>query len=326
MTVMPTPRRIAPAPPDEIARQPLSRRRWPGRGHRALVACGMDGVRRGPTGHPEPAARLRLLRRPSASALSWHCTDGRGGSLHVRPYSLPRMAIRPSRVPEYPLALVAGARTTGAQHQIRSAKCASNRGSAGDGTWPHASRGVRSRPGSVRRLARTKNNRFDPRGGVPRPALECDPRFFGEQAGYIPSTPARRLSAGQELRGGLRERFGGARTDVRDVAGTWDSIRAASAPHTIRYFGYSYGNVLGQVYATVPATAAPHGPVPTVDPGGGVVREQIAPGLRVRGADGGVLLLGCRHTTPATAGPAPAPRFGADAAPVPRGPAWQAHR
>ena len=94
-----------------------------------------------------------------------------------------------------------------------------------------------------------------------------------------------------------------------DVARDMDSIRAALGAATINYFGYSYGTYLGQVYATLfPHRLRRMVLDSTVDPDGAWYARQHRAGLRVRGPDAGLFLLGRGARQPSTSSAALAPR------------------
>jgi pimeloyl-ACP methyl ester carboxylesterase len=102
---------------------------------------------------------------------------------------------------------------------------------------------------------------FDPRGvGSSRPALTCDPSFYGyDRPPFNPKTPAieqrwltlsknyasacKRSQAGKD---GLLDHL--KTTDnVKDM----ESLRKALGQQQINYYGFSYGTELGQYYATL---------------------------------------------------------------------------
>lgn len=98
---------------------------------------------------------------------------------------------------------------------------------------------------------------FDPRGvGTSRPALSCDPDYGGyARPDYRPENGAEKAwlprakayaracgKAGGELLAHLRTE-----DTVRDM----DLIRQALGAKQINYYGFSYGTMLGQVYATM---------------------------------------------------------------------------
>lgn len=98
---------------------------------------------------------------------------------------------------------------------------------------------------------------FDPRGvGASEPALSCDPDYGGyarpdfrpengAEAAWLPRTKAYAdacAAAGGELLEHLRTE-----DTVRDM----DLIRRALGAERISYYGFSYGTLLGQVYATM---------------------------------------------------------------------------
>ncbi|WP_226359036.1 alpha/beta fold hydrolase [Pseudonocardia sp. ICBG601] len=98
---------------------------------------------------------------------------------------------------------------------------------------------------------------FDPRGvGTSRPALSCDPDYGGyARPDYRPENGAEKAwlpkakayaqacgKAGGELLAHLRTE-----DTVRDM----DLIRQALGAKQINYYGFSYGTLLGQVYATM---------------------------------------------------------------------------
>ncbi|MEV1295571.1 alpha/beta hydrolase [Pseudonocardia sp. NPDC049635] len=98
---------------------------------------------------------------------------------------------------------------------------------------------------------------FDPRGvGTSRPALICDPGYggydrpdhrpeHGAEAAWLPRTKAYAQACG-ERGGALLEHL---RTEdtVRDM----DLLRAALGAEQVNFYGFSYGTMLGQVYATM---------------------------------------------------------------------------
>ncbi|WP_224389606.1 alpha/beta hydrolase [Pseudonocardia sp. ICBG1293] len=98
---------------------------------------------------------------------------------------------------------------------------------------------------------------FDPRGvGTSRPALSCDPDYGGyarpdyrpengAKAAWLPRAKAYAQAcgtAGGDLLAHLRTE-----DTVRDM----DLIRRALGAEQINYYGFSYGTLLGQVYATM---------------------------------------------------------------------------
>ncbi|NWJ71004.1 alpha/beta fold hydrolase [Pseudonocardia sp. ICBG1122] len=98
---------------------------------------------------------------------------------------------------------------------------------------------------------------FDPRGvGTSRPALSCDPDYGGyARPDYRPENGAEKAwlpkaeayaracgKAGGDLLAHLRTE-----DTVRDM----DLIRRALGAKQINYYGFSYGTMLGQVYATM---------------------------------------------------------------------------
>ncbi len=98
---------------------------------------------------------------------------------------------------------------------------------------------------------------FDPRGvGTSRPALSCDPDYGGyARPDYRPENGAEKAwlpkaeayaracgKAGGDLLAHLRTE-----DTVRDM----DLIRQALGAKQINYYGFSYGTMLGQVYATM---------------------------------------------------------------------------
>lgn len=99
---------------------------------------------------------------------------------------------------------------------------------------------------------------FDPRGvGASKPALSCDPNFFGyDRPDYLPATPQqerelRDRSAGYAQACG---KSGGALLEhmkTTDSVEDMESIRKALGQQRINYYGFSYGTYLGQVYGTL---------------------------------------------------------------------------
>ena len=96
---------------------------------------------------------------------------------------------------------------------------------------------------------------FDPRGvGSSKPALSCDPGYFGpDRPEYVPSTPE--LLAAWQARSAAYARACGAAAPrllrhmrTTDSARDMDAIRKALGAQRINYYGYSYGTYLGQVY------------------------------------------------------------------------------
>ena len=99
---------------------------------------------------------------------------------------------------------------------------------------------------------------FDPRGvGASRPALSCDPQYFGpDRPEYVPSTPELFHVWQQRSRGYAAAcgKAGGRLLEhmrTTDAARDMDRIRAALGADRITYYGFSYGTYLGQVYATL---------------------------------------------------------------------------
>ncbi|MGQ0632283.1 MAG: alpha/beta hydrolase [Sporichthyaceae bacterium] len=103
---------------------------------------------------------------------------------------------------------------------------------------------------------------FDPRGvGASRPALGCDPSYFtGRLPDYRPT--GRALPRGQEISWIAKSRAyaracGRRHGDLLEHMKTVDTVRdleairlALDAPR-LGFYGYSYGSLLGQVYATL---------------------------------------------------------------------------
>nr|WP_255430000.1 alpha/beta hydrolase [Streptomonospora sp. PA3] len=98
---------------------------------------------------------------------------------------------------------------------------------------------------------------FDPRGtGASTPAVSCDPTYFqAPRPDTVPQTPAEsaRLveraagyaAACADNTGALLEHM-----TTADSAADIDAIRAALGAERIDFLGYSYGTLLGAVYAT----------------------------------------------------------------------------
>jgi pimeloyl-ACP methyl ester carboxylesterase len=96
---------------------------------------------------------------------------------------------------------------------------------------------------------------FDPRGvGSSRPALSCDPGYFGpDRPEYVPSTPDL-LQAWQQRSTDYAKACGNAGGRLLNHMRTTDSardmnrIRRALGAKQINYYGFSYGTYLAQVY------------------------------------------------------------------------------
>ena len=97
---------------------------------------------------------------------------------------------------------------------------------------------------------------FDPRGvGASRPALSCDPGYFGyNRPGYVPTTPqleqtwlasSKSYATACGKNGALLDHM-----KTTDSAQDMESLRKALGQDQINYYGFSYGTYLGQVYAT----------------------------------------------------------------------------
>jgi pimeloyl-ACP methyl ester carboxylesterase len=98
---------------------------------------------------------------------------------------------------------------------------------------------------------------FDPRGvGSSKPALSCDPNYFGyDRPNYVPTTPplerawlasSKGYTTGCTKNGPLLEHM-----KTTDVAQDMESLRKALGQQQINYYGFSYGTYLGQVYSTL---------------------------------------------------------------------------
>ncbi len=98
---------------------------------------------------------------------------------------------------------------------------------------------------------------FDTRGvGASKPALSCDPAYFGyHRPEYVPSTPrleqtwldrSRRYAEACAKNGPLLEHL-----RTTDIAQDMESLRKALGEERINYYGYSWGTYLGQVYGTL---------------------------------------------------------------------------
>ncbi|MFP5068758.1 alpha/beta fold hydrolase [Pseudonocardia nantongensis] len=97
---------------------------------------------------------------------------------------------------------------------------------------------------------------FDPRGvGASEPALSCDPDYggydrpdnqpeHGAAAAWLPRTKAYAQACGEQ--GGELLKHMRTEDTVRDM----DLLRRALGAPQINYYGFSYGTLLGQVYAT----------------------------------------------------------------------------
>lgn len=102
---------------------------------------------------------------------------------------------------------------------------------------------------------------FDPRGvGSSRPALTCEPNFFGpDRPSYDPTTTklvdywlsaSKHYAQACDDHSVVQSELLRNMTTV-DVAMDMDSIRAALGQKQITYYGFSYGTDLGQVYSTL---------------------------------------------------------------------------
>lgn len=96
---------------------------------------------------------------------------------------------------------------------------------------------------------------FDTRGvGASRPALSCQPAYFGpDRPDYVPTTVALLHTWRARSRGYARacDRRTGPLLDhmrTTDLARDMDRIRLALGVRTINYYGFSYGTYLAQVY------------------------------------------------------------------------------
>lgn len=98
---------------------------------------------------------------------------------------------------------------------------------------------------------------FDPRGvGSSKPALSCDPDYFGyDRPPYVPTTSqieqgwlneSKNYAASCAKNGALLEHM-----KTTDLAQDMESLRKALGQEQINYYGFSYGTYLGQVYATL---------------------------------------------------------------------------
>ncbi len=99
---------------------------------------------------------------------------------------------------------------------------------------------------------------FDPRGvGASKPALTCDPKYFGyKRPPYVPTGAAIENAWLTKARGYARkcDKAGGALLDhvkTTDTVNDMDAIRKALSQRRINLYGFSYGTYLGQVYSTL---------------------------------------------------------------------------
>ncbi|WP_243793173.1 alpha/beta hydrolase [Saccharopolyspora gloriosae] len=99
---------------------------------------------------------------------------------------------------------------------------------------------------------------FDPRGvGSSKPALSCDPNYFGhDRPDYLPTTPEKEQEWLTRASGYAEscDKTGGALLDhmkTTDSVEDMESIRKALGQEKLNYYGFSYGTYLGQVYGTL---------------------------------------------------------------------------
>lgn len=98
---------------------------------------------------------------------------------------------------------------------------------------------------------------FDPRGvGSSRPALSCDPDYGGyDRPDYRPENGAEAawLPRAETYAKACGERGGALLENLRteDTVRDMDLLRRSLGAERINYYGFSYGTLLGQVYATM---------------------------------------------------------------------------
>ena len=99
---------------------------------------------------------------------------------------------------------------------------------------------------------------FDPRGvGASKPALACDPKYFGyRRPSYVPTTTAIEKAWLTKAKGYANkcDKAGGALLDhvkTTDTVKDMDAIRKALGQQKINFYGFSYGTYLGQVYNSI---------------------------------------------------------------------------
>jgi pimeloyl-ACP methyl ester carboxylesterase len=100
---------------------------------------------------------------------------------------------------------------------------------------------------------------FDPRGvGSSKPALSCNPKFFGhDRPNYVPTTAALQNFWLHKSRGYAEDCASSpqrellAHSTTRDTVKDVESLRKALGQQQINFYGFSYGTQIEQVYATL---------------------------------------------------------------------------